>query len=178
MINYTENLYCSILTNSVSGIAVKGIARWDGENWDSVTAGISGIVRFQVVENDDLIIVGDFDTFINGAESHSIAKWYGTNWSSFSSEVFFQKASINTAVKFNNEWYFGGNIFVFSSGVYYHDIFKFSNGVWSPAANGLKGNSGGVFTSAIYRDELYIGGLILKSEGNEGRGILKLQNGQ
>ena len=59
-------------------IAVKGIARWDGQTWNYVVnASDYGTIRAMIVFNDRLIIAGDF-TKIDGAPSKKImVAWNG-----------------------------------------------------------------------------------------------------
>ena len=68
------------------GVAVNGIARWDGGKWNAVGGGLSGGGTFgsgsisALAWRDGKLYVGGSFGGIGGISAHRIAKWDGTTW--------------------------------------------------------------------------------------------------
>lgn len=68
------------------GLAVNGIARWDGSRWRSFGEGFDGTIKALLVVGDTLVAAGDFHHF-GSTEAHSVARWDGTAWSAMGSGI-------------------------------------------------------------------------------------------
>lgn len=63
----------------VGGVAVNGIARWDGSRWRPFGEGFDGTVQTLLVVGDTLIAAGSFN-HSGSTEAHSVARWDGSAW--------------------------------------------------------------------------------------------------
>jgi len=82
--SYNGELYAGGNFNSIGGINVNRIARWNGSNWQGLIGGVTGgfgEVRAMAVYNGELYVGGDF-TNASGISANYIAKWNGTQWDS------------------------------------------------------------------------------------------------
>ncbi|MFO1077781.1 MAG: hypothetical protein U1E73_08645 [Planctomycetota bacterium] len=66
--------------DTAGGIAASGIARWDGNAWHALGAGLDGSAYAMLpLPNGDLVVGGQF-TQAGGAPANSVARWDGTSW--------------------------------------------------------------------------------------------------
>lgn len=83
-------LYCGGSFKSSGTLRVRGIAKWNGANWDSLKSGfddynssfpnpVNSIVRFQ----NKIYVGGGFST-AGGIQSKYLARWNGTDWDTLS----------------------------------------------------------------------------------------------
>jgi trimeric autotransporter adhesin len=63
----------------VGGLAVNGIARWDGSRWHPFGDGFDGTIQALLVTGDTLVAAGSFN-HSGSAEANSIARWDGSVW--------------------------------------------------------------------------------------------------
>ncbi len=79
-------LYVGGFITSAAGVPVNGIARWDGESWSSLGAGVSdGVVSMAAYDDgtgESLYVGGFFDFAGPGIYSRGIARWDGGAWHS------------------------------------------------------------------------------------------------
>ena len=78
---WQDELYVVGNFSSAGGVAAKGIAKWDGENWYPMSAGFNGTVYSIVVFENELYAGGSF-TMSGSTEAKGIAKWNGSIWES------------------------------------------------------------------------------------------------
>jgi hypothetical protein len=80
----TTDLYAVGDFTQIGGVAAAGVARWDGQDWWPLGAGIVGRA-FAVVSWDDgtgpALYVGGSITSAGGVNAHGVARWNGTSWS-------------------------------------------------------------------------------------------------
>lgn len=64
------------------GVAVGGLARWQGGTWSAFAAGgvDGGVHRMLRTSNGEIVVAGLFDT-AGGVAAHHVARWNGTTWS-------------------------------------------------------------------------------------------------
>ncbi|MCB1126775.1 MAG: hypothetical protein KDM81_09785, partial [Verrucomicrobiae bacterium] len=60
------------------------IAKWDGQQWNSLGGGVDGRVRAITASGDALYVGGNFAN-AGGIETHAIARWDGQSWSALGS---------------------------------------------------------------------------------------------
>lgn len=179
VIRYQDDIYAS-LHNAFPDLGeFRGIAKWNGIEWDSVKAGIRGLVIEQIVYNDELYAIGRFDE----AGTHtvnSIAKWDGEDWHkvNFPYTTFNDGGgiTINAAIVHEGELYVAGNFWNEEETV--RDVAKFDGENWHPVGNGIKGLADDVGDLIFYNNELYVCGSFRKSSGNAGNKIMKLINNE
>jgi hypothetical protein len=65
----------------VDGMPIRGIARWDGNQWHPLGTGTSYVARaMTLLPNGDLMVTGTFAQ-AGGVDCNGIAIWDGTSWS-------------------------------------------------------------------------------------------------
>ncbi len=156
---YNGELYAGGSFNTVGGIAVNNIAKWNGTNWSSVGSGIDpGYYNYHNVSslityNGELYASGYF-SIAGGVPANNIAKWNGTNWSSVGSGVSsMYNLSISLAV-YNGELYASGLLDT-AGGIPVNNIAKWNGTNWSSVGSGT---NGWVHSLATHNGELYAGG--------------------
>jgi len=133
--------------------AVNNIAFWDGTDWYSLGAGITGRnvdVECMINYKGDLYVGGFIDS-AGGKDAKNIAKWDGNEWSSVGSGI---NGRVTSLAVYKDELYAGG-LFSNAGGTNADNIAKWNGAAWSSVGEGL---SDEVYTLCIYNDELYAGG--------------------
>ena len=125
------------------GVAVNGIARWNGSAWLPLGSGMTaGIVRpyiqaLAVLPNGDLVAAGLFVT-AGGAPANGIARWNGSTWSPLGSGIggpaFVSVSAL--AVLPNGDLVAGGS-FTSAGGVSTNRIARWDGSTWSPLGSGM-----------------------------------------
>ena len=83
------------LFQTISGVSLNGIARWDGSTFHPLGSGMtsppfSGSVEvLSTLDNGDLIAGGEF-TAAGGTSANNIARWNGSAWSALGSGLDWQ----------------------------------------------------------------------------------------
>ncbi len=78
-------LYVGGSFNTAGGASVNNIARWDGQTWSPLGAGLDSSVAVMIVFDDGLgggpaLYVGGWFENAGGRPAHNIAKWDGKAW--------------------------------------------------------------------------------------------------
>lgn len=67
--------------SAVDGMPIRGIARWDGNQWHPLGMGVNDVPRaMTLLPNGDLMVAGVFSE-ASGVPCNGIAVWNGTDWS-------------------------------------------------------------------------------------------------
>lgn len=95
---------------------LKYIARWNGRNWNSVGAGVDGVVISFAINQGKLIVGGEF-LAAGGTPANSLAAWDGSNWSNFEQGLApnspgIDFTSVYKLVEFRNELYASGRLLI------------------------------------------------------------------
>jgi hypothetical protein len=133
------------------------ISKWDGTNWFTVGAGLSGTsVRCLISFNGDLYAGG---TFTIGGTSGNIARWDGTNWVGVGDGLGGVAGSgVLCLYEFNGVMYAGGT-FTQSGISSLSKVGKLVNSNWAQGGGGAPTNcSAGVYAMTNYQNQLYVGG--------------------
>ncbi len=141
--------------DSISGIAARGIARFDGTNWHAVgNAPLnSGSGSYcATLYQGDLYVGGGFH---NSNSFHCLAKWDGTQWYDFGTAFTGFLDGVNCFAEYNGELYVGG-YFTTASGSPGNMIARWDGNTWSQVGGGITG--GQLFTMKVYNNELWVGG--------------------
>jgi hypothetical protein len=138
-------LYVSGQFTSAGGVAVNGLARWNGRQWSSIGgAGTPGGRRVYALETFDdgsgpaLYVGGDFEIF-GGVSAHNLARWNGQTWSNVAGSMnaegeVYCLAAVNGGS--SNALYVGGP-FVSAGGVAVRRAAKWDGATWTPLGTGL-----------------------------------------
>lgn len=85
-----EALYVGGRFLSIDGVPASRIAKWDGENWSALGAGVTGagvapsimdMVAFDDGTGEALYVAGQAFTSAGGQPANRVAKWDGEEWS-------------------------------------------------------------------------------------------------
>ncbi len=176
-------LYMSGRFFTINGKHMKGIARWNGVEWDSLGAGIDGMDHINnglagggycmTRYNNELYVGGGFFS-LGDRKAIAIGKWNGVSWDSLAVQPF--RSSWNRCVwditVINNELYVGGS-FDTVAGIPTKGIAKWDGNNWSSLNFNLLNYT--VISSIVnYNNEIYVGGLFFDQVSNDGtRNIMK-----
>jgi trimeric autotransporter adhesin len=145
------------------------VAKWNGVSWDSIgNMNGGGVINF-FQYNDELYVLGIFDS-INHTHASNIAKWNGTVWSSLKDTVF--NGAIDAMAVYNGDIYIGGNFNNVSTGMWRIAKWNGTNYV-QLAGGGVYGGMDDIVDMVVYDGELYVSGTFTKSSGNVGNYIQK-----
>jgi hypothetical protein len=162
---YNGLLYVGI-HDTVNGKILFNIGTWDGANWDSVGAGIDGLVMSSAKYNNKLFFGGDFD-YVNGpwpgpATTPRIANftsWDGTQFSDldYPNSGAAGATEVLCLEEFQGELYLGLN-YVTISGQTYYGIARYNDTTFSDVAGGCTGFPREVRAMTKFNNELIVGG--------------------
>jgi hypothetical protein len=91
------------------GRLVNGVARWDGQTWQPLGAGIlsrEDVWVFALASYDDRLIVGGAFTHAGGARVNYIAAWDGSGWSDLGGGT---DSWVRSLCVFDSQLYVGGH---------------------------------------------------------------------
>lgn len=181
IIRFQDEIYCTLYNSSLevqSTDEIMGLARWDGIKWDTVGAGVRGIVYEQRIYKDELYVMGRFpeagNLVVNG-----IAKWDGNEWHDVGFPYYYDEddaIDIFASMVHNDELYVAGNFWSADETV--KDVAKYDGENWHPVGNGVQGGWDDVGDIIVYKDEIYICGDFKAAAGNAGNKIMKLVNNE
>lgn len=158
---------------SFNGVgSTRGVARWDGTNWNSLDSGINGVgVRVRVID-DTCYIGGSFDKSGNTTLNNAGRIARGGQWRAFGSGM---SGLVYDFVKYNGSIYLGG-LFETGNGVTVNSFGKWNGTTFEATGRGFKLNSGAIgiiYCFAVYKNELYIGGLFDSANGVACKNLVK-----
>jgi PKD repeat protein len=159
---YNNELYAGGSFDSINGIGVDMVAKYDGTNWYPAGTEVDTTDNYRVVYvmqvyNNELYIGGFFSGVGGIPNANTIAKWNGTNWSSVGSTVdVFDSTSwgLGGMGVWNNELYVSGNFTGY--------IAKWNGNIWMPVEPGINEWANDF---EIYNNELYAGGAFTHAGG-------------
>jgi hypothetical protein len=133
------NLYVGGAFTFIGDVPANCVAKWDGNSWSALGAGVNGEVRALALIGSNLYAGG------NG-----IAKWDGNTWSAlpaFDNNVVFRLAVIGTEL-------YAGGLFNRAGDAPARNIAKWDGQVWSALGSGVDS----VGALAVIGTDLYVGG--------------------
>ncbi len=157
---FNNELYIGGGFDYAGGVYVGGIAKWNGNSWQNLGAGLTGSSSYTIDAlgsyNGELIAGGMF-TEIDWVHANNIAKWNGISWDSLGNGILWggSIAFIQSIQEFQNELWVTG-AFDSAGNISCNGLVKW-NGSWSLPTNCPL--QLGVYTAmAIYHEKLYIAG--------------------
>ncbi len=153
---YNGELYVGGTIMFIGGKYASGIARWDGSQWRSVRAGITGgwrDVRSMAVYNDELYIGGNF-TGVDSQLCLGVAKWNGTVWSPVGGGVAGGSVGGIVVDSIKNILYAIGG-FQYAEGVFVNGVAKWDGNKWDSVGSPITNGGGAI---CMYRNKLFVGG--------------------
>ena len=112
---YNNELYVAGTFSLMESVTASNIAKWDGQNWSPVgagisnTSGVSTFVKCLYNYNGELYVGGGFNT-AGGISANNIAKWDGVNWLPLSTGLSLAGGGVMCMAEFNCELMIGGSI--------------------------------------------------------------------
>ena len=170
--------------SGIDGKSCYGVAKWDGQNWDSLGSGIRESYIWDQIQNVQDVIRFQNDIYICGAfykcggkDIFGIARWNGTQWDSVGTRMrFFYEGnynlpSVDDMEVINNELYIVGN-FTSIGNVSSIGVAKWDGQNWTDLSQGIVNPypSNSYSSLMYYKNELYLAGIgsigLLKRVGN------------
>ena len=99
-------LYMAGDFTAVDGVPANSIIAWDGENWQTVGAGVTGEILAMDATYNKLYIAGNF-TLNQDTSYHNIAVWDGENWEGL--QQGNMNGSVRTIISKGSILYIGGD---------------------------------------------------------------------
>lgn len=156
-----NSLYVGGSYDTSGTVPTSNISRWDGNYWNPVGTGLTGIVMDLEFYNGELYVGCD-----NGAAPGNIFKWDGINWTMPGGGT---NGWVSATAVYNGELYVGG-AFDTAGIVAANYIAKWDGSTWSALGTGM---NDAVEALIVYNGELYAGGRFTLAGGNVADGIAK-----
>jgi hypothetical protein len=156
-------LYVGGYFDSIGGVPIRSVAKWDGSTWSAVGtfphyAGFQNKINSLAFYMGDLYACG---LFLNNAGNvMNIARWDGANWVDVGGGI---NGGMDDAVElavYNGELYVAG-LFKQADGNFGNYIQKWNGTSWSDVGGGvigIYGTNGQIFDIEVYNNALYATG--------------------
>lgn len=153
---------------SVGGVAVSGIAKWNGSVWSTLGSGVGGVdtrypsVSAVAVSANNVYVGGGFSN-AGGITTSGIAKWDGASWSSLGNGIGGgSNPQVKTIAINGTDVYVGGG-FSAAGSVLASNVAQWDGNNWSALGSG--GDSS-VYAIAASASGVYVGGYFAKAGSN------------
>ena len=154
-----------------AGEGIDGIARWDGQHWQALGAGVLGLawgspVFALTVFDGKLIVGGGLDT-AGGSPCNAVASWNGSAWSSldlgltdpFGGGVVFALATYKGELIATGQFQDAGNIAA-------RNIARWNGVQWQALGRGGDTTLSGLGRAlSVLGDDLFVGGAFVNAGG-------------
>ena len=161
------NCYAAGQFESVGGVKVENVAKWDGKRWSPVGPGMVGKVFALAFDPAGNLYAGGLFSQAGGVTVNNVAKWDGSRWSALGSGM--NKEVYALAFDAAGNLYAGGD-FTKAGGVAANQIAQWDGHQWSPLGLGV---NGGVDALAVSGTNLYAGGAFSAAGGESAYSIAK-----
>ncbi len=155
---YNNDLYAGGFFTRSGSTQLNYIARWDGNNWQSVGGGTNGIVNSLCVYNGRLYAGGTF-TDAGGVPVNNIARWDGVNWDDVGGGVSYTGAISVSALQVYSGGLYVGGVFNTAGTTAVRNIAKWDGVNWDDVGGGSN-YTGAISVSAleVFNGDLIAGG--------------------
>jgi hypothetical protein len=162
-----NNLYIAGAFTNVNGVAVNGLAKWDGANWTSV--GFSGSLFALAVSGNTLYVAGGFtNAAADGSVATNIASWDGSAWHELSGGLGTYGGLKVASLAIQNGLLYAGGIFTNSGSLFMTNLAVWNGSTWSQVGGGVNGT---VYSLAFNGANLVAGGLFTQAGTTSANGI-------
>lgn len=129
------DLYAGGRFSSAGNVGARHIAKWDGNAWSALGAGMDDDVAALTASGTDLYAGGSFTTADGVAAAH-VAKWNGSAWSPLGSGI---PAHVVYSLTMIGQDLYAGGEFAAAGGQEASNIAKWNGSDWSPLGSGMDG---------------------------------------
>jgi trimeric autotransporter adhesin len=161
------------------GDAIHGVARWDGDQWRSIGAGVAGAswnspVNAMAVYAGKLIVAGGLDT-AGGSPCNAIASWDGNAWSTLGTGLSDPPGQVVVwALSVYKGELVATGQFQRAGGIAARNIARWNGMQWNAlGAGGDSTLSSWGRALQVMDDELYVGGSFAQANGVEVHNIAR-----
>jgi trimeric autotransporter adhesin len=177
MVFINNELYIGGIFNSVAGIPVNNLAKWNGNNWLSVDFPFwDGSIDAMCEYKGELYVGGQFYSSLYPNDTiQNIIRYDGSNWKSVGGGMHGGMDEVVSTVVYNNDLYVAGN-FSSAHGNPGNYIAKWDGSNWSDVGGGVIGVGGGngqIFQIYVHNNELYAVGFFSYAGGVPAQYIAK-----
>ena len=150
------DLYVGGQFSRAGEVPANAIAKWNGNQWFSLGAGMragsrDGVVRALAKRGSTLFVGGTFIT-ADQVRANNIARWDGTKWSSMGHGVRGRMDNVRSIGVSDSDVYVGGS-FSIAGEESVHNIAKWNGSKWSS----LEIEPEDVYAIAVSEREIYVG---------------------
>ncbi|MCB0583048.1 MAG: T9SS type A sorting domain-containing protein [Phaeodactylibacter sp.] len=176
---FQDEVYADLQDVPSGSGTIYGIARWNGERWDSLQGGIKSADGFAgkfsaALEIEDDLLIGGLFTRAGNIPADGLAKWDGSTWEAFYFPGLGSDNWICCLSRLGDDIYAAGNFSAMTEEGQTYDIARFDGEKWHAVDGGIRGGLGHVNAMLVFQGELYVAGFFRKSAGNAGNKIMKL----
>src|SRR5258707_260921 len=151
-----STLYVAGTFTNVNGVAIKGLARWDGSTWSSV--GLTNTALSLAVEGNKLYVGGIF-TNAGSVAMTNVGYWDGVAWQGLGAGLGISGSSVR-ALAVSNGMVYAGGIFTNTGPTAATNLATWNGSSWSAVGGGVNNT---VFGVALKGSELYVTGAFTKA---------------
>ena len=158
-----EALYVGGEFTTAGGLAVFGIAKWDGSAWSALGSGMDDVVWALATFDDgsgEALYAGGFFTTAGGVPAAGIARWDGTTWSDVGDGGDLAVYAFAVFDDGGGDALFVGGEFSTAGGAPADNVAKWDGAAWSALGDGVDDY---VNALAVFDDgggpDLYVGGI-------------------
>jgi hypothetical protein len=181
MLQVDDVLFVGGAFNLIGGVASEGVALWNGESWEGLAGGVSGIVGalewFDDGSGPSLFVGGQFFS-AGGLPIAALARWNGQTWAPLGAGLF--SGGVSALAVYDD----GSGPALYAAGefekigqVVVNRIAKWDGQTWSPLGAGITDANGIPYKLAVYDDgsgpALYMGGWFQEVDGQPLRNLAR-----
>jgi hypothetical protein len=153
---FNNELYVSGTLSSINGIAVNGIAKWNGTSWEPVGNLTGGSIQKMIQYQNSLVAIGSFTSnSIGNTDCRFIAQWNGTSWEPFNNGLSGGTTAYNAIAK-DNELFIVGD-FSGASGISAQNVIKWNGSNFKKIGSNI---TQPINKIVLFQDKLYIANLV------------------
>jgi len=176
---FRDEIYADLQDVPSGSDTIYGIARWNGERWDSLQGGIKSAGGFAgkfytTLEMEEGILIGGLFTQAGNIPADGLAIWDGDAWEAFDFPGVGSDNRICCLTRLGGDIYAAGNFSAITEEGETDDIARFDGEKWHAVDGGIRGGLGHINAMLVFQGQLYVAGFFQGSAGNTGNKIMKL----
>ena len=170
MATVNGTLYVAGTFTNVNGVAIKGLAKWDGNSWSGT--GLSGSVAGLAVDGNNLYAAGAFTNLdTGGLMMTNVGYFDGSAWHALGSGVGTPGNGFARAVAVKSGLVYAAGYFTNCGSLAITNIAVWNGSTWSGLGSGI--SSLIVYSLAINGSDLYAGGVFTQAGSTSANNIAR-----